>query len=149
MSFHPGHRGEPSMGRRKPPRTETEPLDLSPARAPPPRGPAPPPGRARPVDALPGGAGYGRVGAARERQLDLLSQTPSSVGDDASADDVLDKINREIAIYQMQTDGEVSDELQGTDGDMMVDDLSWKRPTGGKRVKFESLRGDLPPELQE
>ena len=83
-----------------------------------------------------------RVSKAEDTQLGLLSRVPAS--NDAprwTADDMLDKINRDVALYQLQRAEE--EEEQGDDA---VEPLP---PIQGKRVTFEPLRGDLPPELQE
>ncbi|MBI4021885.1 MAG: hypothetical protein HY372_00855 [Candidatus Andersenbacteria bacterium] len=50
------------------------------------------------------------------------------------ADEVLERINREIALYQA-----------GKEQDDALEDELIKSPA----VRFEPLRGDLPPELQE
>lgn len=51
-----------------------------------------------------------------------------------SVDDVLERINRDIALYRLQQEEEteLDDELRSP-----------------QKVKFEPLKGDLPPELQE
>jgi len=72
----------------------------------------------------------GRRKRVGEEQLPLPA-TPSAEKD--SADEVLDKINREIAMYQVQETQE--------DDDLGI------RPT--RKIQFEPLKGDLPPELQE
>lgn len=59
-----------------------------------------------------------------------------------TADDVLDRINREIALYQVrQTDDEIEEAST-----LQTEETILEPP---RRVRFEPLRGDLPPELQE
>lgn len=55
------------------------------------------------------------------------------------ADELLDRINREIALFQLDTTE-----------DEPADDLGISEAEGQEplRVKFEPLKGDLPPELQ-
>lgn len=67
-----------------------------------------------------------------------------------TAQDVLDKINKEIALYQDR-----QDEAQGHDDleimpEEMDEDRGFDAPMPPPvRVRFEPIRGDLPPELQE
>jgi len=84
--------------------------------------------------------------SSAELQLDLL-QEPTLASTPArgwSADDMLDKINHDLALYQLQRDEE-------TDSIETIEDDSIQPlpPVGGKKVKFEPLRGDLPPDLQD
>jgi len=96
--------------------------------------------------------------AAAERQLDLLSAVRSDERTSGSADEVLERINRDIALYELQRQEEELEErvaqlsaegtnnnLEAEGGAERIDDLA----LGGKRVRFEPLRGDLPPDLQE
>lgn len=96
--------------------------------------------------------------AAAERQLDLLSAVRSDERTSGSADEVLERINRDIALYELQRQEEELEErvaqlsvegrnnnLEAKDEAGRIDDLA----LGGKRVRFEPLRGDLPPDLQE
>jgi hypothetical protein len=69
-----------------------------------------------------------------DRQLSLPAAPAEPL---VSAEDVLERINRDIAIFQLHQDEEIEEE----EGD---DDMEPPR-----RVRFEPLRGDLPPELQE
>jgi hypothetical protein len=73
----------------------------------------------------------------REEQLVL---PPAPERENSSAGRVLDRINREIALYQMQQ--------QEQDEEELVDDLALPQLDNNK-IKFESLKGDLPPELQD
>lgn len=74
-----------------------------------------------------------------------------------SADEVLETINREIAEYHMKQEDELEDDLALTEEDSeprLVEDKNepqeYTQPLPPPvRVKFEPLRGDLPPELQE
>lgn len=64
--------------------------------------------------------------------------------DKVSADDILEKINRDIALYKLlqEEEGE-SDVMEGIEKEL-------NEPVSiSHRVRFEPLRGDLPPELQE
>lgn len=96
--------------------------------------------------------------AAVERQLDLLSAVRADERTSGSADEVLERINRDIALYEVQRQEEELEDrvaqlsaeetnvsLQDDEATKRIDDLA----LGGKRVRFEPLRGDLPPELQE
>ena len=87
--------------------------------------------------------------AASDVQLDLLSINPSAPA--PSADDMLGKINRDIALWQITQQDEESDsaidDLAATDTPTRA-----SRPTPPpvpRRVKFEAIKGDLPPDLQE
>jgi len=88
--------------------------------------------------------------AAQEEQLELLGQAGRSeaFGGLKTADDVLDKINRDLALFQLQREEEGNPE----DVEEVIDgngDPVPLPPIGGKRVRFEPLRGDLPPDLQD
>lgn len=83
---------------------------------------------------------------AQEEQLDLLkdARTASPTTQIRTADDMLEKINRDLALYQLQReDEEMEDEFPLPPKDKPFDTAQ------GKRVRFEPLRGDLPPDLQE
>ena len=74
---------------------------------------------------------------SKEIQLSLPTVYPD--GDKkarTAADELLDRINREIALFQLQQEDEDIEDL----------DFEQEPP---KRIRFEPLRGDLPPELQE
>jgi hypothetical protein len=73
-------------------------------------------------------------GREREIQLPLPQREPNPF-------EVADDINREIALYQAGQFEEVGK------SDLWGDDSEDEE--AGKRVRFEPLRGDLPPELQE
>jgi hypothetical protein len=60
-----------------------------------------------------------------------------------SAEEVLDNINRELAIFELQQQEEVIDDLA------LDAPASQEIRTDGLRIRFEPLKGDLPPELQE
>lgn len=65
-----------------------------------------------------------------------------------TADELLDRINRDIAMYQEAQeqfdDLAISEEVQ--DGASAEASKTLPPP---RRVRFEPLRGDLPPDLQE
>ena len=77
--------------------------------------------------------------------------------EDAAADETLARINREIATYQLQQESGVEAQLASEvekQASEETDDLGLARggvsaSVRGTRVRFEALRGDLPPELQE
>lgn len=82
-----------------------------------------------------------------ERQLPFTGRMPMRNSPD-TAGEVLDKINKEIALYQMNQQEEV-DDLAADD---VVDELYFQpgQPLPPPvRVRFEPIKGDLPPELQE
>ncbi len=100
-----------------------------------------------------------RLTATDEEQLDLLSRTGRMESFDRpkTADDMLEKINQDLALYQLQ---QAEEEEEFDDTHMVIEEeqltqfplpaksnLSFGRP--GKRVRFEPLRGDLSPELQD
>ncbi len=81
-----------------------------------------------------------------ETQLTLqpqLAPTPEPV----TADDVLEKINRDIAYFNALQEDEGDFDDIGIDTEKTTPEDSQLPPP--KRVRFEPLRGDLPPELQE
>ncbi len=100
-------------------------------------------------------------------QLDLLSEPTLSLQQPTrnwSADDMLDKINHDLALYQLQREEEVIEEV----GEVVEEDESEKQfplppkpsafapasadssaETAGRKVRFEPLRGDLAPDLQD
>lgn len=78
-----------------------------------------------------------RAKAADEKQLPLPTKP--------SAGAVLERINREIALYQITQQDEAVDDL-AVDEKPTLPPPSLREPL---RVRFEPLRGDLPPELQE
>lgn len=79
-----------------------------------------------------------RMRGPREEQLDLLRGA-------GAAASPLDNINRDLALYQLQREEE-----EGVEGSLPLPPKA-DLPAGsaGKKVRFEPLRGDLPPELQE
>lgn len=87
----------------------------------------------------------------REAQLDLLSASARSEGtaDRWTADDMLEKINRDLALYQLQQEDQVMEEVEETDVGEVARSQFPLPPKSGKSVRFEPLRGDLPPDLQE
>ncbi len=68
------------------------------------------------------------------------------------ADELLDRINREIALFQTEDPPSLPEELEATEGrgEQSQDDLEItpEQEQASLRVKFEPLRGDLPPNLQ-
>lgn len=72
---------------------------------------------------------------SREEQLYLLR----GMGAGASP---RDNINRDLALYQLQREEEEGAGMVEEEGKSF--DIAQ-----GKKVRFEPLRGDLPPELQE
>lgn len=85
-----------------------------------------------------------------ERQLELPAAPKR---DDLAADQVLDRINREIAAYHMQDEEERIDDLALDTSSHEDEEEVFRRSQNGvpepKRVRFEPLRGDLSPDLQE
>lgn len=89
-----------------------------------------------------------------EKQL-ALPETEATLDTDLpSADEMLDKINRDIALYKEQQDEDLEPVTTESEELELVDDAV-EMPISGdeveppRRVRFEPLRGDLPPELQE
>lgn len=77
--------------------------------------------------------------AEESEEIQLSLPTASSDRDKRSrsaADELLDRLNREIALFQLQQE------------DDDIEDLGFEQEPP-KRIRFEPLRGDLPPELQE
>lgn len=97
-----------------------------------------------------------RGGEASQRQLPLSSARRRD-DQPESADEVLETINREISEYHMKQEDELEDDLALAEEDSepsLVEDKNeqqeYRQPLPPPvRVKFEPLRGDLPPELQE
>ncbi len=101
----------------------------------------------------------------QEQQLSLpeaetVSRAIRKHIDSSLQDDVLDRINRDIALaYTMnqELEEEVIDDLaEDSDGDRVMDEARYGRdfavPSSvpvPPRIRFEPLRGDLPPDLQE
>lgn len=84
--------------------------------------------------------------AESELQLPLPPATANQAA--AAANELLDHINRDIAMYQAAQEQFSDDEL--TDGEVIIfnpGNMAAQPPP--RRVRFEPLRGDLPPELQE
>jgi len=88
--------------------------------------------------------------AAAEKQLDLLS-SPRQVPQPASPDQMLEKINRDIANWQMYQHESDLDEALDMEDDLGLNDMESKSfdLAQGKKVRFEPLKGDLSPDLQE
>ncbi len=83
-----------------------------------------------------------------EQQL-ALPEVPVMDDQAMTADDILEKINRDIALFQLQQEEEEdSDEfaLEPEIEEMVEESAETIRPP--RRVRFEPLRGDLPPDLQ-
>lgn len=80
-----------------------------------------------------------------ERMSDADDKIEGIEEDKMSADDILAKINRDIALYKLlqEEEGE-SDVLEGIEKDELDESVS-----AGQKVRFEPLKGDLSPELQE
>jgi hypothetical protein len=65
----------------------------------------------------------------------------------ASANKILEKINRDIALYKLLQEEE-EDLIAGIEED--EDQVEIEKPEPAvQKVRFEPLKGDLPPELQE
>lgn len=83
----------------------------------------------------------------KARELEVQLSLPATPGiaesrgaeAEARADYVLERINREIALYQLR---------QQEDQIIEIQDSEPEQPEKLARVRFEPLRGDLPPELQ-
>ena len=89
-----------------------------------------------------------RSRSVRDTQLDLLDAPTAAAP--WTADDMLEKINHDLALYQLQRENEAEQSLDEVPGKSL--DGTQGKPfdvTQGKRVRFEPLRGDLPPSLQE
>lgn len=64
------------------------------------------------------------------------------------ADELLDRINREIALFQTESVAEAEGEAPAeptTADDLGISEQEEQAPA---KVKFEPLKGDLPPDLQ-
>ena len=95
---------------------------------------------------------------AAERQLPLPSASSLAAAVrqtarrlDKTPEFILDSINREIAnTYEEELERELDDlsvEAAGQGG--LTATSAGSRQARGKRVRFEPIHGDLPPELQE
>lgn len=71
-----------------------------------------------------------------EMQLELPSSEVALADGD---EDVLEKINRDIALFQKQFN---DDEIMEEDNEGLLDG-------GANKVRFEPIKGDISPELQE
>lgn len=86
----------------------------------------------------------------REVQLPLQKSESAT----AAAEELLEKINRDIALYQDQQE-EVIDDIDEPDVTASASQLSSPSLSSSsplpppRRVRFEPIRGDLAPELQE
>lgn len=99
----------------------------------------------------------------REVQLTLPVSTKSEKST-SSADEILEKINRDIALFHLQqedqTEIDLAEEIEEPEQTVpvvvepevayteVVSEENEELPPP-RRVRFEPLRGDLPPELQE
>lgn len=85
--------------------------------------------------------------AAPERQLPMAAARRPQL---ENLDDVLRRINREIALFQLKQDEEL-DDVQASDVTMVEEaEAEFEAPVPPPvRLRFEPIRGDLPPELQE
>jgi hypothetical protein len=91
---------------------------------------------------------------SRDTQLGLLDHAPATEPAAApwTADDMLEKINRDLAIYQLQQEEIELEEGAEEDTNQLPLAPRAGQPfdtAPGKRVRFEPLRGDLPPSLQD
>lgn len=92
-----------------------------------------------------------KLATTSEEQLDLLSRVSrmESFGRPTTANDMLEKINHDLALYQLQQ----AEEEEEREPDVDVTEEATGQfplpPKTGKTVRFEPLRGDLSPELQE
>jgi len=85
--------------------------------------------------------------ATPERQLPMAAARRPEI---ENLDDVLSRINREIALFQSRHDEEL-DDVQEDDVIMVEEaEAEFEAPVPPPvRLRFEPIRGDLPPELQE
>jgi hypothetical protein len=70
-----------------------------------------------------------KLAAAADAQLDLLNP-PKGAGE------TLERVDRDLAVYQLEQEAEAEEQRL-------------RLPKAPRVVRFEPLRGDLPPELQE
>lgn len=90
--------------------------------------------------------------AQSSAQLQLSLPPPPPGASLPSADELLERINRDIALYhEAQAQSEEFDDLAIPDEEeKMSPPYQPAAPLPPpRRVRFEPLRGDLPPELQE
>lgn len=100
----------------------------------------------------------------QEVQLSLPEAECNCGANVGSADEMLEKINRDIALFRFQQDEQeeldlvVDEELSEVPVEVVSEDSYSEENTNQdgevelpppRRVRFEPLRGDLPPELQE
>lgn len=87
-----------------------------------------------------------RLAVSAEEQLDLLNRTAyrETAAKSRTADDMLEKINRDLAQYQLQREEDGINLTYPLPPSTMA-----AASKQGKTVRFEPLRGDLSPELQE
>ncbi|MFH1354077.1 MAG: hypothetical protein ABIH36_02215 [bacterium] len=78
--------------------------------------------------------------ASDEPEVQLSLADAPKLETEARADYVLERINREIALYQLRQQEDEMAEMTDEEAEQLE---------RGARVRFEPLRGDLPPELQE
>lgn len=83
---------------------------------------------------------FDQLQEAGEPEVQLSLPNAPKTETEARADHVLERINREIAVYQLR---QQEDEM----AEIPIEEVEQEKP--GARVRFEPLKGDLPPELQE
>ncbi len=87
--------------------------------------------------------------ALEKREEEKMSDVDDRAEEKVSADDILEKINRDIALYNLLQEEEVeSDVLERIEEDEIVKGLD-EPVLNSQKVRFEPLRGDLSPDLQE
>jgi hypothetical protein len=89
---------------------------------------------------------------AEEKMLDMDDEKEDIKEEKVSADDILEKINRDIALYKLLQEEEIEsgvlkeiEEDEAFERNKVLD----KSTMTNLKVRFEPLRGDLAPELQE
>lgn len=87
----------------------------------------------------------GLGGSAPEPEVQLALPPSPPVN---TADELLDRINRDIAMYQ-EAQEQFDDLAISEDAQDEVPTEATKVLPPPRRVRFEPLRGDLPPDLQE
>lgn len=102
------------------------------------------------------------------RDVQLALPGAGEVEEVPSAGDMLDKINRDIALFQWQQDQdrqgqdpeeeemefdseeiEQGDMVEEEEPTLVGEELQKRAYEPPRRIRFEPIRGDLPPELQE
>ncbi|MBI3420461.1 MAG: hypothetical protein HY006_00170 [Candidatus Sungbacteria bacterium] len=90
-----------------------------------------------------------KQGATSERQLPMAAARRREI---ENLDDVLGRINREIALFQSLQEEEAESVFDDEIDDVTVEEMDEAHQAPMRppvRVRFEPIRGDLPPELQE